>query len=172
MLTQSLGCKTRFVDREGWTSFLTLACCRHMCSRQAQLCIASCLVLSISKTAKTATTNFRSWSMTRNQNGEPRLKEGLIALFMNSPQVGFPLLGSCGDNYWRNQARGKVWPRIFDAPCQEIWNQEFESKHDAQRDFEFQYEDKTGNKWKNRDNFQKVVGVFYHRLLYSFQVGG
>ena len=50
--------------------------------------------------------------------------------------------------------------------------QEFESKHDAQRDFEFQYEDKTGNKWKNRDNFQKVVGVFYHRLLYSFQVGG
>ena len=36
-------------------------------------------------------------------------------------------------------------------------NQEFESKHDAQRDFEFQYEDKTGNKWKNRDNFQKVI---------------
>lgn len=53
-----------------------------------------------------------------------------------------------------------------------LWNQEFESKHDAQRDFEFQYEDKTGNKWKNRDNFQKVVGVFNHHLLYSFQVGG
>ena len=56
--------------------------------------------------------------------------------------------------------------------CDSLWNQEFESKHDAQRDFEFQYEDKTGNKWKNRDNFQKVVGVFNHHLLYSFQVGG
>ena len=148
-----------------------------MCSRQAQLCIASCLVLSISKMAKTATTNFRSWSMTRNQNGEPWLKEGLITLLINSPQVGVPLLGSCGDNYWRNQAWGKVWPRIFNAPSQDktydsLWNQEFESKHDAQRDFEFQYEDKTGNKWKNRDNFQKVVGVFNHHLLYSFQVGG
>ena len=41
-------------------------------------------------------------------------------------------------------------------------NQEFESKHDAQRDFEFQYEDKTGNKWKNRDNFQKVVFSLYY----------
>ena len=41
-------------------------------------------------------------------------------------------------------------------------NQEFESKHDAQRDFEFQYEDKTGNKWKNRDNFQKVVFSLYN----------
>ena len=40
-------------------------------------------------------------------------------------------------------------------------NQEFESKHDAQRDFEFQYEDKTGNKWKNRDNFQKVARKFF-----------
>ena len=41
-------------------------------------------------------------------------------------------------------------------------NQEFESKHNAQRDFEFQYEDKTGNKWKNRDNFQKVVLSLYY----------
>ena len=41
-------------------------------------------------------------------------------------------------------------------------NQEFESKHNAQRDFEFQYEDKTGNKWKNRDNFQKVVFSLYY----------
>ena len=51
-------------------------------------------------------------------------------------------------------------------------NQEFESKHDAQRDFEFQYEDKTGNKWKNRDNFQKVVLCMQYKNLEYLPLSG
>jgi len=54
--------------------------------------------------------------------------------------------------WWVFRSWGRVGTTIGGTKLEE-----FESKHDAQRDFEFQYEDKTGNKWKNRDNFQKVV---------------
>ena len=37
----------------------------------------------------------------------------------------------------------------------------FEDKHEALRDFEFVYEEKTGNRWKNRKDFKKVAGKFY-----------
>ena len=37
----------------------------------------------------------------------------------------------------------------------------FEDKHEALRDFEFHYEEKTGNRWKNRKDFKKVAGKFY-----------
>lgn len=36
----------------------------------------------------------------------------------------------------------------------------FEDKHEAVRDFEFHYEEKTGNRWKNRKDFKKVAGKF------------
>ena len=39
--------------------------------------------------------------------------------------------------------------------------QDFEDKHEAIRDFEFLYEEKTGNRWKNRKDFQKVAGKFF-----------
>jgi predicted DNA-binding WGR domain protein len=34
--------------------------------------------------------------------------------------------------------------------------EDFEDKHEALRSFEFLYEEKTGNKWKNRKDFKKV----------------
>ena len=99
------------------------------------------------------------------------LNKGRSLVNINLPQVGLPLMGSCGHHNRRNQAWGKFWPWFFQDQYHSLWNQEFESKHDAQRDFEFQYEDKTGNKWKNRDNFQKVVFGLNQHLLYSFRVG-
>jgi len=39
--------------------------------------------------------------------------------------------------------------------------QDFEDVTEAVRDFEFLYEEKTGNKWKNRNEFKKVPGKFY-----------
>jgi len=39
--------------------------------------------------------------------------------------------------------------------------QDFEDKHEAIRDFEFLYEEKTGNRWKNRKDFKKVAGRFF-----------
>jgi len=39
--------------------------------------------------------------------------------------------------------------------------QDFEDKHEAVRDFEFLYEEKTGNRWKNRKDFKKVAGRFF-----------
>jgi len=39
--------------------------------------------------------------------------------------------------------------------------QDFEDKHEAIRDFEFIYEEKTGNRWKNRKDFKKVAGKFF-----------
>ena len=39
--------------------------------------------------------------------------------------------------------------------------QNFEDKHEALREFEFLYEEKTGNRWKNRKDFKKVAGKFY-----------
>jgi len=38
---------------------------------------------------------------------------------------------------------------------------EFEERHEAVRSFEFYFEDKTGNRWSQRENFQKVPGKFY-----------
>jgi len=58
--------------------------------------------------------------------------------------------------WWVFRSWGRVGTTIGGTKLEE-----FESKHDAQRDFEFQYEDKTGNKWKNRDNFQKVARKFF-----------
>ena len=37
----------------------------------------------------------------------------------------------------------------------------YEDKHDAIAQFEFHYEGKTGNRWSQRNNFQKVPGKFY-----------
>lgn len=37
----------------------------------------------------------------------------------------------------------------------------FEDKHEAVKMFEFHYEEKTGNRWKNRKDFKKVAGKFY-----------
>ena len=34
--------------------------------------------------------------------------------------------------------------------------QDFEDATEAVREFEFLYEEKTGNKWKNRNDFKKV----------------
>ena len=68
-LTQSLVCRTRFDTKSGQVFFHCTLPCRHMCSRQALVCTASCSVLSISKTARTVTTNFRFWSTIRNQSG-------------------------------------------------------------------------------------------------------
>ena len=39
--------------------------------------------------------------------------------------------------------------------------QDFEDRTEAVRDFEFLYEEKTGNRWKNRKDFKKVAGKFY-----------
>ena len=39
--------------------------------------------------------------------------------------------------------------------------EDFEDKHDAVKSFEFLYEEKTGNRWKNRKDFKKVAGKFY-----------
>ena len=39
--------------------------------------------------------------------------------------------------------------------------EDFEDKHEAVKDFEFLYEEKTGNRWKNRKDFKKVAGKFY-----------
>ena len=39
--------------------------------------------------------------------------------------------------------------------------QNYEDKHEALREFEFLYEEKTGNRWKNRKDFKKVAGKFY-----------
>ena len=39
--------------------------------------------------------------------------------------------------------------------------QDFEDRHEAVRDFEFLYEEKTGNRWKHRKDFKKVAGKFY-----------
>jgi len=39
--------------------------------------------------------------------------------------------------------------------------EDYEDKHDAVRQFEFHYEEKTGNRWKNRDNFKKVAGRMF-----------
>lgn len=36
--------------------------------------------------------------------------------------------------------------------------QEFDSIHDAKKEFKFYYEDQTGNMWKNRNNFIKMPG--------------
>jgi predicted DNA-binding WGR domain protein len=50
--------------------------------------------------------------------------------------------------------------------------EDFEDKHEALRSFEFLYEEKTGNKWKNRKDFKKVsipcrnlFSVFSNRFL-------
>ena len=37
----------------------------------------------------------------------------------------------------------------------------YEEKHDAISEFERHYEDKTGNRWSQRNNFQKAPGKFY-----------
>lgn len=37
----------------------------------------------------------------------------------------------------------------------------YEEKHDAIAEFERHYEDKTGNRWSQRNNFQKAPGKFY-----------
>jgi len=94
--------------------------------------------------------------------------------------VGVPVLGEGGHHHRGHQARGQLTPTSY--PCKYsttspftfftsslftfstshiTYLQEFESKHDATKDFEFQYEDKTGNKWKNRDNFKKVARKFF-----------
>jgi len=39
--------------------------------------------------------------------------------------------------------------------------EDFEDKHEAIRGFEFQYEEKTGNRWKNRADFKKVAGRMF-----------
>jgi len=39
--------------------------------------------------------------------------------------------------------------------------QDYEDSTEAVREFEFLYEEKTGNKWKNRDQFKKVPGKLY-----------
>ena len=66
--------------------------CRHMCSKQALVCTASCSVLSISKTARTVTTNFRFWSTIRNPSGA-YLIWGVSLETMKSPSGGFSALG-------------------------------------------------------------------------------
>ena len=42
-----------------------------------------------------------------------------------------------------------------------VYFQDYEDKHEAIREFEFLYEEKTGNRWKNRKDFKKVAGKFY-----------
>jgi len=39
--------------------------------------------------------------------------------------------------------------------------EDFEDKHEAVRNFEYLYEEKTGNKWKNRKDFKKVAGRMF-----------
>ena len=49
--------------------------------------------------------------------------------------------------------------------------QEFDSIHDAVKEFKRLYEDKTGNRWENRQHFQKVPGRFYPMDLDYGEVG-
>ena len=84
-------CKTRFDTKSGQVFHCTLPC-RHMCSKQALVCTASCSVLSISKTARTVTTNFRFWSTIRNPSGA-YLIWGVSLETMKSPSGGFSALG-------------------------------------------------------------------------------
>jgi len=39
--------------------------------------------------------------------------------------------------------------------------EDFEDMYEALRSFEFQYEEKTGNKWRKRQDFKKVAGRFF-----------
>jgi len=39
--------------------------------------------------------------------------------------------------------------------------EDYEDKHEALRQFEFHYEEKTGNRWKNRADFKKVAGRMF-----------
>ena len=59
---------------------------------------------------------------------------------------------------------------ILCGSCSSLLLQDFEDKHEAMRDFEFLYEEKTGNKWKNRESFKKV-GVS-HLVPPSLGIGG
>ena len=49
--------------------------------------------------------------------------------------------------------------------------EQFDSIHDAVRDFKRLYEEKTGNRWENRKHFQKVAGRFYPMDLDYGEVG-
>ena len=39
--------------------------------------------------------------------------------------------------------------------------EDFEDKHEAKSHFQYLYQDKTGNRWKDRKNFQKLPGKFF-----------
>ena len=39
--------------------------------------------------------------------------------------------------------------------------EDYEDKHEAVKQFEFLYEEKSGNRWKNRHDFKKVAGKFF-----------
>lgn len=58
--------------------------------------------------------------------------------------------------WWVFRSWGRVGTTIGGTKLEE-----FDDKHEALRLYEFQYEDKTGNKWKNRENFKKVAGKFF-----------
>ena len=45
------------------------------------------------------------------------------------------------------------------------WVQDYEDVNDACRDFEFHYEEKSGNKWRNKNDFKKVISQPYHTQI-------
>ena len=58
--------------------------------------------------------------------------------------------------WWVWRAWGRVGTTIGGNKLEE-----FEDKTDAKREFERLYEDKSGNRWSKRNEFQKVPGKFY-----------
>ena len=50
----------------------------------------------------------------------------------------------------------------------DIFPQDFEDSNDALREFEFLYEEKTGNRWRNRNEFKKVSANINYFIFHLF----
>lgn len=56
-------------------------------------------------------------------------------------------------SYWLFRSWGRIGTTIGGS-----LTNEFDTLHDAKKEFEYYYEDQTGNLWKNRNNFVKLPG--------------
>lgn len=61
-----------------------------------------------------------------------------------------------GNRFWLFRSWGRIGTTIGGNQCRPM-----STMNEAKREFEILYEDKTGNLWCNRDNFQKVPGKMY-----------